>query len=63
MNEMFEKKCDYNSIKVLTAYKFASVDYKDWEDYEPSDFERAIFKKCKSVADAFDEAINMQDKD
>ena len=60
MYDLFDKKCDYNSIKVLTAYKFASVDYKDWEGYEPTQIERVIFKKCKSVADAFDEAISMQ---
>lgn len=62
MKDMFEKECDYNSIKVLTAYKFASVDYKDWETYEPSSSERMIFKKCKAVADAFDEAILMQEE-
>ena len=58
MYDTFDKKCDYNSIKVLTAYKFASVDYKDWDDYNPSPSERIIFKKCKYVADAFDEAIS-----
>ena len=62
MYDLFYKKCDYNSIKVLTAYKFASVDYKDWEGYEPTQIERVIFKKCKSVADAFDEAISMQNE-
>lgn len=61
-NEMFEKPCDYNSIKVLTAYKFASIDYKDWDKYDPSDKERIIFKKCKLVADAFDRALNMQNE-
>ena len=62
MYDLFYKKCDYNSIKVLTAYKFASVDYKDWEGYEPTQIERVIFKKCKTVADAFDEAISMQNE-
>ena len=57
MKDQFVKKCDYNSIKILTAFKFASVDYKDWESYEPSSSERTIFKKCRAVADAFDEAI------
>jgi len=57
MKNLFEKECDYNSIKILTAFKFASVDYKDWSSYEPSSSERTIFKKCKAVADAFDEAI------
>ena len=57
--ELFEKACDYNCIKVITAYKFASIDYKDWETYIPNDSERVIFRKCKLVADAFDEAILM----
>ena len=59
MKEMFVKDCDYGSIKILTAYKFANVDYKDWNTYEPSRSEVGIFRKCKAVADAFDEAISM----
>lgn len=58
MSGEFEKACDYNSIKILTAFKFASIDYKDWETYEPSKSEATIFRKCKAVADAFDEAIS-----
>lgn len=61
-NEMFEKPCDYNSIKVLTAYRFANIDYKEWEKYEPSESERLIFRKCKFVADAFDRALSMQNE-
>ena len=61
MREMFEKECDYKSIKVLTAYKFANVDYKEWSSYEPRDIERGIFRKCKAVADAFDEALLIED--
>lgn len=60
MKDMFEKECDYNSIKVLTAYRFANIDYKEWEKYEPTDNERLMFKKCKSVADAFDRALSLQ---
>jgi len=56
----FVKSCDYNSIKILTALKFASIDYKDWATYQPSKSETTIFRKCKAVADAFDEAISMQ---
>ena len=59
MKDRFEKECDYNSIKILTAFKFASIDYKDWSSYEPTSSERTIFKKCKAVADAFDEAISL----
>ena len=54
------KSCDYNSIKILTALKFASVDYKEWSTYEPRDSERGVFRKCKAVADAFDEALYEQ---
>lgn len=61
MREMFEKECDYNSIKILTAFKFASIDYKDWENYEPSRSEVSIFRKCKAVANAFDEALSSQE--
>ena len=62
MKNLFEKACDYNSVKVLAAYRFASVDYKDWECYEPSDGERVAFWKCKAVADAFDEALSIQEE-
>lgn len=55
---VFVKGCDYGSIKILTGYKFASVDYKDWDKYEPSRSEAGIFRKCKYVADAFDEAVS-----
>ena len=59
MRDMFQKRCEYNSIKVLTAYKFAGVDYKEWDKYEPTKTENTIFKKCKAVADAFEEAISL----
>lgn len=62
MKSQFEKQCDYNSIKVLTAFRFASTDYKDWEKYEPSESERMIFMKCKSVADAFENALSKQNE-
>ena len=55
-------KCDYNNLKASIALKFAGLDYKDWETYEPSSSERMIFKKCKAVADAFDEAVLMQEE-
>lgn len=59
MKDMFQKRCEYNSIKVLTAYKFAGVNYKEWDKYEPTKTENTIFKKCKAVADAFEEAISL----
>lgn len=39
--------------------KFAGVDYKEWDKYEPTKTENTIFKKCKAVADAFEEAISL----
>ena len=59
MRDMFQKRCEYNSIKVLTAYKFAGVDYKEWDKYEPTKTENTIFKKCKADADDFEEAISL----
>ena len=60
LKDLFEKPCEYNSIKALTALKFANVNYKEWEEYVPTSTERFIFQKCKSVADAFDKALLSQ---
>lgn len=57
MKEQFEKACDYNCIKVLTAYKFASIDYLDWGTYKPRPEEKGIFMKCKYAADEFDKTL------
>ena len=35
-----EVRCDYNNLKASIALKFASLDYKDWETYEPRAFRK-----------------------
>ena len=57
MKDQFEKVCDYNCIKVLTAYKFASIDYLEWGTYKPRPEEKNIFLKCKNAADEFDKTL------
>ena len=56
----FEVKCDYNNVKGPSALKFASLDYKDWEDYVPRDSERAVFRKNKALAQLFEEELDRQ---
>lgn len=55
-----EVKCDYNNLKSSIALKFASLDYKEWEDYEPKTSERDIFKKNKNLAKLFVEELDRQ---
>ena len=55
-----EVKCDYNNLKAPCALKFASVDYKDWNEYEPSAAERDIFRKNKDLAQLFEEELERQ---
>ena len=55
-----EVKCDYNNLKASIALKFASVDYKDWETYEPRDSERAVFRKNRALAKLFEEELDRQ---
>ena len=53
-------KCDYKNLKSPSALKFASLEYDEWEDYEPKDMEKVIFKKNKATADAFAEELDRQ---
>ncbi len=55
-----EVKCDYNNLKAPIALKFASLQYKEWEDYEPRDSERDVFRKNKNVAKLFEEELERQ---
>ena len=55
-----EVKCDYNNLKASIALKFASLDYKDWEDYEPRASERELFRKNKALAKLFEEELDRQ---
>ena len=55
-----EVKCDYNNLKAPCALKFASVDYKDWDNYEPSDAERDVFRKNRILARLFEKELEQQ---
>ena len=57
-HEQFPVKCDSNAIKSTQAFKFASVDYNEWKNYEPKPGEESgVFKECKYAADAFYETL------
>ena len=60
MAETLQVKCDYKNLKSPSALKFASLEYDEWEDYEPKDMEKVIFKKNKATADAFAEELDKQ---
>ena len=53
-------KCDYKNLKSPSALKFASLEYDEWEDYDPKDIEKEVFKKNKAAADAFAEELDKQ---
>lgn len=55
-------KCDYNNLKAPSALKFASLDYEQWKDYVPGIIESEVFKKNKSVGEAFAEELDKQAK-
>ena len=53
-------RCDYNNLKASIALKFAGLDYKDWETYEPRESERAVFRKNRALAKLFEEELDRQ---
>ena len=55
-----EVKCDYNNLKGPIGMRFASLEYPEWEDYEPKTSERDIFKKNKNLAKLFVEELDRQ---
>ena len=55
-----EVKCDYNNLKAPSALKFASLEYKEWETYEPNKNEREVFRKNKKLAELFEEELDKQ---
>lgn len=55
-----EVKCDYNNLKGPIGMRFASLEYSEWEDYEPKATERDIFLKNKALAHLFEEELNRQ---
>ena len=56
----FEVKCDYNNVKGPCALKFASLQYAEWEDYEPTPTERDVFYKNRHLAALFEEELDRQ---
>ena len=60
-HENFPVDCDSNAIKSTQLMRFTSVDYKEWDSYEPKNPEEAgVFRECKWAADSFLEMLNMQ---
>ena len=55
-----EVKCDYNNLKAPSALKFASMQYEEWETYEPTAIERDVFLKNKHLGHLFEEALDRQ---
>ena len=60
MDEGLEVKCDYNNLKASIGMKFASLEYREWEEYEPKNSERLIFRKNKALATLFEEELDKQ---
>jgi len=57
-HESYPVRCDSNAIKSTQVLKFASVDYKEWANYQPkAGEEAAVFKECKFAADSFVEVL------
>ena len=55
-----EVKCDYNNLKGPIGMRFASLDYPEWESYEPKTTEREVFLKNKTLAHLFEEELDRQ---
>lgn len=55
-----EIKCDYNNLKGPIGMRFASLEYPEWEDYEPKATERDVFLKNKALAHLFEEELDRQ---
>ena len=49
--------CKWESIRKYVAYRFATTDYSEWDEYSPRESERAIFKECRDVARAFERQL------
>ena len=55
-----EVKCDYNNLKGPIGMRFASLEYPEWEDYEPKATERDVFLKNKALAHLFEDELDRQ---
>ena len=60
--DQWEIACKWESIRKFVAYKFATTDYSEWDEYNPKDSEREIFLECRDVARAFDEQLKAEMK-
>jgi len=52
--------CKWDSIRKYANYKFAMLDYSEWDDYSPTDSDRDIFNECRDVARAFDKQLRAE---
>ena len=52
--------CKWESIRKFAAYRFATTDYSEWDEYSPKETEREIFKECRDVARAFERQLKME---
>jgi hypothetical protein len=53
----WEIPCKWESVRKFVRYKFALKDYREWDEFNPSDAEREIFKECRDVARAFEQQL------
>jgi len=58
--ERLEVKCEYNNVKKIAVLRFAAMDYSQWEDYQPREGERDVFRKNKALAQTFEEELDRQ---
>ena len=56
----WEIPCKWESIRKFSAFKFAMLDYPEWDAHIPSSGEREIFLECRDVARAFDEQLKVE---
>ncbi len=52
--------CKYESIRKIAVYKFARLDYSEWDNYTPKESERKIFLECRDAARAFEEQLKIE---
>lgn len=56
----WEIPCKWESIRKYVAYKFATKDYSEWDEYSPNETERIIFNECRDVARAFEQQLQIE---
>ena len=58
--QAWDVPCDVINLRAPSALKFASVDYQEWETYEPTEGEREVFRKNRNVSHLFDLELEKQ---